>query len=460
MAIRDRTTEENGCPFCSNHRLLPGYNDLATLAPWLVPEWNTDRNGKVLPNQVKGRSVKKVWWKCNKGHEWQAIICERVRGKNCPICSKKIVRTGVNDLFTTHQFLATEWNDQKNTAIDPSSLTSGSKKKVWWTCQTCGNEWEAAIANRVRGSKCPKCVSKAAAKKYMSTVAQKRGSIAEADPKIFSEWIENEYGEIDAKMVSISSNKKYHWRCSDCGNIWLASPHSRFALNAGCPKCRNKRKGQHVSQNALLRHGSLADSDMEFLSEWNYERNGDLRPSDVTVFSTKSVWWKCSVGHEWESTIARRSYGEGCPYCSSRRVLSGFNDLLSLYPEIAKEWDYIKNTELTPATVMAHSSKKVWWKCSKCSYEWMAAIHNRTKGHGCPLCAGNIVISGVNDLFTLHPELKTEWSSRNKEIDATRISINSRKVAWWICPNGHEWQDTVKNRIKGKGCPICSNDPV
>lgn len=460
MAIRDRTTEENGCPFCSNHRLLPGFNDLATLAPRLVSEWNTDRNGKVLPNQVKARSVKKVWWKCNKGHEWQAVIRERVDGKNCPICSKKIVRSGVNDLFTTHQSLATEWDVQKNTEIDPSSLTSGSKKKVWWICQTCGNEWKTAIANRAHGSKCPKCAYKSAAKKYMSTVAQKRGSVAETSSEIFSEWVENEYSKIDAKAVPISSNKKYHWRCSDCGNIWLASPYSRFALKAGCPKCRNKKKGQHVSQSALIRNGSLAESDMKFLSEWNYERNGDLRPSDVTAFSSKSVWWKCRKNHEWEASIASRSYGGGCPYCSSRRVLSGFNDLQSLYPEIAKEWDYSKNTEMIPDEIMAHSSKKAWWKCSKCSYAWMAAIHNRTKGHGCPVCAGNIVIPGVNDLFTLRPELKSEWSPRNININASKISINSRKIALWICPCGHEWQSTVKNRIKGKGCPICSNDPV
>lgn len=175
MAIRDRTTEENGCPYCSNHRLLSGYNDLATLAPWLVSEWNIDRNGRIMPDQVKAKSVKKAWWICNNGHEWQAVIRERVNGKNCPICSKKIVRAGVNDLFTTHPFLAKEWDVQKNAATNPSMVTSGSKKKVWWICQTCGNEWETAIANRTHGSNCPKCAYKAAAKKNMALVAQKQG---------------------------------------------------------------------------------------------------------------------------------------------------------------------------------------------------------------------------------------------------------------------------------------------
>ncbi len=457
MAIRDRTTGGNGCPFCSHHRLQSGFNDLATLAPWLVSEWNTDRNGGVSPENVKARSVKKAWWQCNKGHEWQAAIRKRVDGENCPICSKKTVRTGVNDLFTTHPHLASEWDAQKNSEIDPSALTSGSREKAWWICSICGNRWEAPIANRAHGSACPKCAYKIAAKKYMATIAKKRGSVAEADPTILSEWIEKEYSGIDAQTVPISSNKKYHWRCNNCGWIWLASPNSRIVKKAKCPKCRNHRRGLQVSENALKKNGSLADSGAGFLNEWDYEKNGDLSPADVTVFSTRLVWWRCQNNHEWEAKVSSRSYGGGCPYCASRRVLSGFNDLQHLYPEIAKEWDYAKNEGQTPDKVMAHSSKNVWWKCSKCGYEWLTAIHNRTKGHGCPVCAGNIVVPGINDLFTLHPELKAEWSSRNTDIDTSRISINSRKMAWWICTScGREWEDTVKNKMKKKKkCPAC-----
>lgn len=456
MAINERTIGKNGCPYCSNHRLLSGDNDLATKAPWLVPEWNTDRNEGILPNNVKACSVKKAWWICSKGHEWQAVIRERVRGKKCPICSKKRLQTGVNDLFTTHPFLEKEWDYQKNSDINPRMLTSGSKHKAWWICQTCGTSWETAITKRAHGSKCPQCAKKTVAKNYMITIAKKQGSVAEADPKIFSEWIENKYSETDAFTVSKTSNKKYHWCCSNCSHIWLASPYSRFIKNAGCPVCRNVKKSKQISQNALKKNGSLLDTDLEFVNEWNYEKNEGLNPSDVTACSSKSVWWKCRKGHEWQAKISSRYQGGNCPYCSSRRILTNFNDLLFLFPDIAKEWDHAKNSGLKPDNVMAHSSKKVWWKCSKCDYEWIAAISNRTKGSGCPICAGNTVVSGVNDLFSLHPELIKEWSSRNTNINPTKVSKNSRKVVWWICPCGHEWKSTIKNKIKGKACPICS----
>ena len=32
---------------------------------------------------------KKVWWKCSKGHEWQAAIGSRNRGSGCPECARE-----------------------------------------------------------------------------------------------------------------------------------------------------------------------------------------------------------------------------------------------------------------------------------------------------------------------------------------------------------------------------------
>ena len=34
-------------------------------------------------------SVQKVWWKCSKGHEWQATIANRNKGSGCPICTSE-----------------------------------------------------------------------------------------------------------------------------------------------------------------------------------------------------------------------------------------------------------------------------------------------------------------------------------------------------------------------------------
>ena len=60
-----------------------------------------------------------------------------------------------------------------------------------------------------------------------------------------------------------------------------------------------------------------------------------------------------------------------------------------MFPEIAKEWNREKNGNLLPEDVLSGSGKKVWWKCSKCGYEWQTAVHLRTGKNqtGCPICS-------------------------------------------------------------------------
>ena len=119
--------------------------------------------------------------------------------------------------------------------------------------------------------------------------------------------------------------------------------------------------------------------------EWNYEKNGDLKPEYVFANSIKKVWWKCNNGHEWQAKIANRNNGRNCPYCSNQKILKGLNDLSTINPNLASEWNYEKNGDLKPEDFMAGSGKKVWWKCSK-GHEWQATINNRNKGRGCPYC--------------------------------------------------------------------------
>lgn len=125
----------------------------------LLDEWDYDKNDAISPNGIAPFSNKKVWWKCEKGHEYQAMVNARTgRGNGCPYCSGHRVLAGFNDLETLRSNLMKEWNYNKNTDILPSQVTIGSEKKVWWICEK-GHEWKSAIANRTKekGTGCPKC---------------------------------------------------------------------------------------------------------------------------------------------------------------------------------------------------------------------------------------------------------------------------------------------------------------
>ena len=143
------------------------------------------------------------------------------------------------------------------------------------------------------------------------------------------------------------------------------------------------------------------------IAEWNCDKNNELGLDikSLTLGSGKKAWWKCEKGHEWQAVIAKINKGRGCPYCSGRKVLKGYNDLATLNRTLAKEWNYEKNGGLAPTDVKANSDKKVWWKCAN-GHEWQATIGSRNSGgHKCPYCSGRYAIQGENDLQTLYPDL-------------------------------------------------------
>ena len=132
---------------------------------------------------------------------------------------------------------------------------------------------------------------------------------------------------------------------------------------------------------------SLLSSNPKVAIEWNYEKNCKLKPENFTSHSNKKVWWRCNKGHEWQAVISSRFIGSGCPFCSGKKAVKGYNDLQTVNPVLAKEWNYEKNDGITPTDVMPNSGKKVWWRCIN-GHEWDAVIGSRNKGHGCPYCSG------------------------------------------------------------------------
>ena len=107
-------------------------------------------------SSLSSGSGKKLWWICDKGHEWEATVDNRNRGSGCPYCSGKQAIIGENDLFTTNPEFKNEWNYKKNINVDPKTIKSYSGKKVWWICDK-GHEWESSVSNRNQGTGCPVC---------------------------------------------------------------------------------------------------------------------------------------------------------------------------------------------------------------------------------------------------------------------------------------------------------------
>ena len=175
----------------------------------------------------------------------------------------------------------------------------------------------------------------------------------------------------------------------------------------------------------------------------------------VTFGSNKIVWWKGACGHEWQTSIKARSAGEQCPICSGARVLRGYNDFESKFPELAKEWSP-KNEPLKPSMITAATHRKVIWQC-KLGHEWTASVKSRTvNGTGCPYCSHNFVLPGFNDLASRFPEIAAEWSERNLPLTPDQVTAFKNIKVWWQCRLGHEWNTLISTRAGGSQCPYCS----
>ncbi len=135
------------------------------------------------------------------------------------------------------------------------------------------------------------------------------------------------------------------------------------------------------------------------------------------------------------------------------------NLLSEVHPELIPEWSD-RNLPLTPDRITYGSNKIVWWK-GKCGHEWQTSVKARSGGENCPICSGARAVEGINDLATLKPELAAEWSSKNKMLKPTMVTIGSHKKVIWKGKCGHEWTATVKSRaISGTGCPYCSHNAI
>jgi len=146
---------KSGCPICSGHKVLKGFNDLATINPLIASQafgWD--------PESVTVGAIQKRNWKCPVGHIFTSAPKDRANASlGCPYCSNQKVLKGFNDLMTTHPGLSIEAD-----GWDPQTVVAGSGLKKSWVCAE-GHQYEASIVQRTKGGSnstgtgCPICSS-------------------------------------------------------------------------------------------------------------------------------------------------------------------------------------------------------------------------------------------------------------------------------------------------------------
>jgi len=507
MTISDKRVQ--GCPYCSNKKILVGYNDLTTTHPHLITEWNYNKNTEILPNQITYGTTKKVWWICNKcKFEWEASPNNRSKGTGCPVCANRIILSGINDLATLFPNVAKKWHPSLN-ILKPNQVAPKSHQKAYFICNNDSNHYfQTRIDHMVNTDiKCPICANQKILKGF--------NDLKTTHPKLVEEWDYEKNTNIFPENITYGTTRKVWWKCKK-GHCWKASVSSRAgSQKAGCPICKKelfisfpeKCLSYYLSKHFIIEENKkfnwLGHSELDIFipqinlaieydgQAWHKNINKDIkkdllceenkikliriRELNCPKYESSSIkfYIKAQNNKELNNIIIsvfnyiNNNYNiqlqtkiniQDDYYDILSRISTMVKDKSVYNSELIKEWNYDKNNKLLPETLTIGSNKKVWWIC-KNGHEWQASISSRSGKQkcGCPYCAGQKVYTGWNDLQTLFPNISKEWDYEKNQKHPNQIRPQSNKKYWWKCLKcGFSWETAVSHRIRGRNCPKCS----
>jgi very-short-patch-repair endonuclease len=186
----------------------------------------------------------------------------------------------------------------------------------------------------------------------------------------------------------------------------------------GCSVCANKQ--------VVLGYNDLATTHPDLSSQL-------VDPSiakTITSGSHRKLDWVCALGHVWSAALNSRITGRNCPYCGNKKVLQGYNDLATVRPDIASELfdDSVAATDVT------FGSKKILkWKCLE-GHTWVAAVHARCAGTGCPKCsdAGTSLIEKRLRVLINKSSLNSVSPDGPKKLDISTGRRNSMVIDYLV----------------------------
>jgi hypothetical protein len=483
----------------------------------LEKEWDFKKNRGLKPSGVTPYSHKRVWWKCQKGHEWRATVDSRSLGNGCPYCSGYKASKD-NNLTIRFPELVAEWDFERNGDLTPHNVLSGSRKRVWWVCKK-GHKWGATINGRTNNNKtsgCPYCAGKK---------ASQDNNLAVIFPDLVKEWDTKKNGILTPYNVTFGSKIKVWWKC-ERGHSWLASPCSRTGKGkTGCPLCgkqtskvefrlfcelsfvfpnaqwrkkigniecdvylpnhnaaieydgvywhrnkidRDKRKEIRLKQQGiqlfrLREYGLTALSPLDIIME----KRTNLLDSTKNLLTVLSQHLSLAPNEELQYLTYLKStdFVNEESYEKKAHTLSvpDFNSSVAAHPILSKEWDHYRNgSDKRPHLFTLGSNENIWWVCEK-GHNWQSTIQSRSGRHaGCPECRleryrNRKYGTKNNNLSLKFPDLALEWDfEKNIFLTPQDVIPGSHKKVWWLCSKEHSWQAVIKNRTLGRtGCPIC-----
>jgi hypothetical protein len=370
-----------------------------------------ERGGELLSEVYSARN-KKLKWRCQNGHVWEAAFNDLLKGTWCPTCGKGIRERLCRHYFeqiTNHVFLSAkpDWlrNSNGNRMeldgfCEVLSLAFEHQGKQHYEKVDHFNQRQESLewrlsSDRLKRSICvekgvtlievPYWVENESLPGWISNELQsKRPDIAVcamplpvsylASDELFRlKKIAKSKGGECLSQVYLGVFEKHEFRCGK-GHTWMALASaivSSRGVGTWCPKCKNEVMAKVNRKYSII--------DMQRLAS---KRDGKFL-SDEFVNVNTPYQWQCSEGHEWNAAPIDVMKGTWCKVCSvdSRRH--------SL--EMAKELAISRGGRCISDSVdYVNSYSYLHWECRNGHRWWGRYNTTRNRSSWCPECAGKV----------------------------------------------------------------------
>ena len=388
--VANRTKRGDSCPYCSNHRLLVGYNDLAHIAPGICEEWDYQKNGEKhtedvsrgkknphpsSPEEIMYGSSTKVYWKCKKGHESYSSPNARKVGMDgsfadCDRCAdesrvynRRKTIAGKKNLAVLVPQVIDEWIYSEHDLV-PEDVSCNSTELVHWKCKK-GHEFDKRVTERV---------SLAGGRYFLHQCSEcaryQRTSIAE---QICFYYISSVLPD------AVNPYKELGFEI----DIYIPSLRIGFEYD-GSYTHRNRLDKDNEKDDMAANNGiRLFRMRPAILPNTNSAQRITIKETTQGVIDGLIQFFTI-IGVSAPPMDINKDYDEIMKIFSDRTGKS------IVYSALIDEWDYDKNT-IDPKFITSKESHiKVWWKCPKGHPSYQSVPYNRTARHtGCPICANN-----------------------------------------------------------------------
>lgn len=445
--------------------------DFITDFPALLKYWNFDSNIKLEIEKLPITSKKHVSWKCpNCSYEWKASVAKSYKQvlnhtKICPVCDLGEVlvkgENAISDRFPNFlEYINFHYENIESIQNEIENLTFTSKRLFHFKCPTCHVGWkDVANTSRLLTKKLNKKVVHAGCNEYKHCVP-----FYKAYPNLGKIYLSGGYNELEFEKLTLSDNVTIprKWKCDKCKHFFDLSIDkliSRIKRNGFyCTKC------EATFDTAIkVNVKPLSYTDKHLLDQLV---KNHIKKNMIDCLSNIVATWKCmKCNGEYECSVVKR-HQKGCPYCSDKQMLKGYNTLQETHPYLEKFWD--KSNDKSISEYWHKSSECINWNCPCCNIQFQCSpveMISRTNLENsnfetCPNnCDWNTLVFN-NDIFFNSPRLRKEWSKKNNIPVHLALSHIETKKYWWkcsVCQGEYLCSIPIRREVIDS-CPYCNDE--